>query len=121
MSQTVETDASCDSYLSCLLLVFHEMTKLPSVNFGADVVESAVGTHAALAGAAARASEATARRGLAFMAEDSGGERVGKNEGSKPPSAAFEAGSAGVGDALRARWKPPSAAFGASASSALSA
>ena len=57
MSQTVETDASCDSYLSCLLLVFHEMTKLPSVNFGADVVESAVGTHAALAGAAARASE----------------------------------------------------------------
>ena len=64
MSQTEETDASCDSYLSCLLFVFHEITKLPSVNFGADVVESAVGTHVAVAGAAARASEAAARRGL---------------------------------------------------------
>ena len=58
----------CDTYLSCLLFVFHEMTKLPSVNYGADVVEFAVGTHAAAAGATMRASEAAVRRGLAFMA-----------------------------------------------------
>ena len=62
MSQTVETDSLCDTYLSCLLFVFHEMTKLPSVNFGAEVVESAVGTHAARAGTAARA-----RRSGSFM------------------------------------------------------
>ena len=62
MSQTVETDASCDTYLSCLLLVFHEITKLSSVNLGADVVESAVGTHAAtpMTGITTAASEANA-------------------------------------------------------------